>query len=37
MLNKSNPLGTFKVNSGKIKKKCMMHFDPDARVFVLSN
>ena len=21
----------------KIKKKCLMHFDPDARVFVLSN
>ena len=37
MLNKSNPLGTLKVNSGKNKKKCLMHFDPDARVFVTSN
>ena len=34
MLNKSHPLSRYKANSGKNKK--MMHFDPDARVFVLS-
>ena len=37
MLNKSHPLSKYKVNSGENKKKCWMHFDPDARVFVLSN
>ena len=37
MLNKSHPLSRYKANSGKNKKKCLMHFDPDARVFVLSN
>ena len=36
MLNKSHPLSRCKANSGKNKKK-LMHFDPDARVFVLSN
>ena len=36
MLNKSRPLSRYKANSGK-NKKWMMHFDPDARVFVLSN
>ena len=37
MLNKSHPLSRYEANSGKNKKKCLMHFDPDARVFVLSN
>ena len=37
MLNKSYPLSRYKANSDKIKKKCLMHFDLDARVFVLSN
>ena len=37
MLNKSHPLSRCKTNSGKNKKKCLLHFDPDARVFVLSN
>ena len=37
MLNKSHPLSRYKANSGRNKKKCLMHFDPDARVFVLSN
>ena len=36
MLNKSYPLSRYKANSGK-NKNCLMHFDPDARVFVLSN
>ena len=37
MLNKSHPLSRYKTNSGKYpKKECLMHFDPDARVFVLS-
>ena len=36
MLNKSYPLSRYKAKSGKIKK-CLMHIDPDARVFVLSN
>ena len=35
MLHKSHPLSRYKANSGK--NKCLMHFDPDARVFVLSN
>ena len=29
--------GKCKANSGKKKKKRFMHFDPDARVFVLSS
>ena len=39
ILNKSHPL----IHSADIRqivvkiKKCLMHFDPDARVFVLSN
>ena len=37
VLNKSHPLSRYKTNSGKNKEKCLMHFDPDARVFVLSN
>ena len=37
MLNKSHPLRRYKANSGKNKEKCLMHFDHDARVFVLSN
>ena len=37
MLNKSHPLSRYKANSGKNKKKCLMHFDHEAWVFVLSN
>ena len=37
MLNKSLPLSRYKANSRKNKEKCLMHFDPDAKVFVLSN
>ena len=37
MLNKSHPLSRYKENSCKNTKKCLMHFGPDARVFVLSN
>ena len=37
MLNKLHPLNRYKENSCKNKKKCLMHFDPDGRVFVLSN
>ena len=37
MLNKSHPLSKYKASSGKNKKKCLTHFGPDARVFVLSN
>ena len=37
MLNKSLPLSRYKANSGKDKEKCLMHFDPDPRDFVLSN
>ena len=36
MLNKSHPLSRYEVNSGKKKTKCLMNFDPDARVFVFS-
>ena len=36
MWNKSHPLSRYKANSGK-NKECLMLFDPDARVFVLSN
>ena len=28
MLNKSHPLRRYKINGGKNKKKCLMHFDP---------
>ena len=31
MLNKSHSLIRYKENSGKNKKNCLMHFDPDAR------
>ena len=31
-LNKSHPLSRYKTNSGKNKKICLMHFDPDAKV-----
>ena len=35
MLNKSHPLSRYKANSGKNKKKkCLMHIDPEVRVFV---
>ena len=37
MLNKSHSLNRYKANSGKNLKKCLMYFDHDARVFVLSN
>ena len=37
MLNKSHPLNRYKGNSGKNKERCLMHSDPDGRVFVLSN
>ena len=37
MSNKSHLLSRYKANSGEHKKKCLMHFDSDARVFVLSN
>ena len=37
MLNKSHPLSRYNKNRGKSKEKCLVHFDPDARVFVLSN
>ena len=37
MLNKSHPLSRYNANSGKNKKECLMHFDPNARAFVLSN
>ena len=37
MLNKSHPLGKYKEKNGKNKKKTLMHFNPDARAFVLSN
>ena len=37
MLNKSYPLSRYKANGGKNKEKCLIHFDPVARVFVLSN
>ena len=37
MLNKSHSLSRHKANSGKNKGKCLIHFDTDARVFVLSN
>ena len=37
MQNKSHPLSRYKANNGKNKKNCLMNFDPDAGVFVLSN
>ena len=37
MLNTSHPLSRYKANSSKNKKKCLMHLDPDGRVFILSN
>ena len=37
MLYKSHPLSRYEANNGKNKKKCLMNFDPDPRVFVLSN
>ena len=37
MLNKSDLLSRYKANSFKNKEKCLMHLDPDARVFVLRN
>ena len=37
MLSKSHLLSRCQENSGKNKKKCLMHFDLDAMVFALSN
>ena len=37
MLNKLHPLSRYKVNSGKNKEKSLVHFDPEATVFVYSN
>ena len=37
MLNKSYLLSRYKADSGKNEEKCLIHFDPDARVFMLSN
>ena len=37
MLNKSHLLSRYNAKRGKNKKKCLMHFDLEARVFVLSN
>ena len=38
MLTKSHPLSRYKTNSCKNKKKvCLMHFNPNARVFVPRN
>ena len=36
MLNKSHSLSRYKANIGKNKKR-LMHFEPDDRVFGLSN
>ena len=36
MLNKLHPLSRYKTNSDKSKEKCLMHFDPDPKVFALS-
>ena len=35
MLNESHPLSRYKGKSGK-NKKCLMHFNPNARVFFLA-
>ena len=37
MLHKSHPLRGYNEHSDKNKEKYLMHFDPDARVIVLSN
>ena len=37
MLNKSHTLSRYNANSGKNKEKCLLNFDPDPRVFVLSS
>ena len=38
MLNKPHPLSTHKTNSGRNpKQECLMHFDPDAKIFVPNN
>ena len=37
MFNKSHSLSRYKTISDKKKKKCLIYFDPDTRVFVLSN
>ena len=35
-LNKSHPRSSYNANNDKNKKQCLMHFDPDSRIFVLS-
>ena len=35
MLNELHPHRRYKENGRKIQKKCLMHFDPDASVFVV--
>ena len=38
MLNKAHSLSRYKTNGGKNNDKIiLMHFDPDARVFILGN
>ena len=37
LLNELHPLNRYKVDSGKTNKKCLTHFDPDARAFGLRN
>ena len=37
MLNRSHALSRYKTNGSKNKKKCLIHFDSDARVFVHNN
>ena len=37
MLRKSHLLSRCKTNGSKNLKKSLMHFDPDSRIFVLSN
>ena len=37
MLNKLHSLSIYNTKTGKNKKKCLIYFDPDGRVFVLSN
>ena len=35
-LNKSYPRSSYNANNDNNKKQCLMHFDPDSRIFVLS-
>ena len=36
-ITSTHPLSRYETNSGKNFKKCLMHFDPNAKIFVLSN